>query len=117
MTELDFCLPIALLLLVAYLLWSFNRRLNAQIAKAESRYRDWQGHGFETASVSRNIELLRRDYVSAARIKRPFSCARVEKVARARCTVRELSFFRHIRGVTESGEQSNEKPALATTSV
>jgi hypothetical protein len=116
MTELDFCLPIALVVLVAYLLWSFNRRLNAEIAKAESRYRDWRSHGFEAATVSPKIELLRRDYVSAVRIKRPFAGARVEKVARARCAVRELSFFRQIRGVTEPAEQSNEKPTPGTTS-
>ena len=116
MTEIDLYLLIALAVLVAYLLWSFNRRLNAEIAGAESRYRDWKGHGFEAATISPKIELLRRDYVGAARIKRPFACARVEKVARARCAVRELSFFRQTRGDTESADQSNEKPTFGTTS-
>jgi hypothetical protein len=99
MTEFDPYLLIPLTVLVAYLLWSFNRRVNAQITKPESRYRNWQGHGFETSTVSPKIELLRRDYASAARTRRSFDFARVEKVARARCVVRELSFFR-MRDVT-----------------
>jgi hypothetical protein len=112
MTELDFYLPIALVVLLAYLLWSFNRRLNAEIAKAEARYKDWQGKGFEASIVTPRIELLRRDYVSAVRTARPFACARMEKVAKARCAVRELSFFRQLRDVAESTEQSNEKPTV-----
>jgi hypothetical protein len=112
MTELDFYLPIALVVLLAYLLWSFNRRLNAQIAKAEARFKDWQGKGFEASIVSPRIDLLRRDYIGAARTRRPLTFARAEKVARARCTVRELSFFRQIRGVAESAEQSYEKPTV-----
>jgi hypothetical protein len=110
MTELDFYLPIALVVLLAYLLWSFNRRLNAQVAKAEARFKDWHGNGFKASIVSPRIELLRRDYVSAARTRRPFAFARAEKVARARCAVRELSFFRQFRGVAESEEQSNAAP-------
>lgn len=116
MTELDFCLPIALVVLVAYLLWSFNRRLNAEITKAESRYRDWQGHGFETTTVSPKLELLRRDYVSAARSRRPPGFSHAERVTRTRCAVRGLSFFRHSRRDTDSAEQSNEKPMLGANS-
>jgi len=112
MTELDFYLPIVLVVLLAYLLWSFNRRLNAQIAKAEARYKDWQGKGFEASIVTPRIELLRRDYVSAVRTTRPFACARTEKVAKARCAVRELSFFRQIRRVAESTEQSSENSTV-----
>ena len=99
MTELDFYLLIALAVLVAYLLWSFNRRLNAEIARVESRQREWDCKGFEAASISPRIELLRRDYARAARTRRSFDHARVEKVAKARCLVRELSFFR-MRNVT-----------------
>jgi hypothetical protein len=112
MTDLDFYLPIALVVLLAYLLWSFNRRLNAQIARTEARYKDWKGKGFEALIVTPRIELLRRDYVSAVRSSRPFACARMEKVAKARCAVRELSFFRQIRGAADSAEQSNEKPTV-----
>src|SRR5262249_13274520 len=99
MTELDFYLLIALAILVAYLLWSFNRRLNAEIARAEAHQREWECKGFAAAGISSRIELLRRDYSSAARTRRSFDHARVEKVARARCVVRELSFFR-MRDVT-----------------
>lgn len=112
MTELDFYLPIVPVVLLAYLLWSFNRRLNAQIAKTEARYKNWQGKGFEASMVTPRIEILRRDYISAVRTRRPFARARTEKVARARCAVRGLSFFRQIRAVAESGEQSNEKPTV-----
>jgi hypothetical protein len=112
MTEVDFCFPIALAVLIAYLFWSFNRRLNAEIAKAEARHKDWQHKGFETAPVSPRIELLRRDYVSAARSGRPFAWARMEKVAKARCAVRELSFFRKISVLADSAEQSKEKPTV-----
>jgi hypothetical protein len=112
MTELDFYLPIVPVVLLAYLLWSFNRRLNAKIAKSEARYKHWQGKGFETSIVTPRIELLRRDYVSAVRTGRPPAFARMEKVAKARCAVRELSFFRDIHGVAESAEQLNEKPAV-----
>ena len=108
MTELDFYLPIALVVLLAFLLWSFNRRLNAQLARAEARYKDWQGHGFKTATVSPRIELLRRDYVSAVRSRRPAGCSHIERVVRARCVVRELSFFRRICGVS-GVEQTLEK--------
>jgi hypothetical protein len=108
MTELDFYLPIALFVLVAFLLWSFNRRLTAQIARAEARYKDWQGHGFKTATISPRIELLRRDYVSAVRSHRPMGCSHIERVVRARCAVRELSFFRRICGVA-AVEQALEK--------
>jgi hypothetical protein len=112
MTELDFGLSIALAVLIAYLLWSFNRRLNAEIARAEARHRDWQGKGFVTSAVSPRIELLRRDYASAARTRRPFACAHMEKVARARHAVRELPFF-EMRGVTSASatDWSDEKPA------
>jgi len=114
MTELDFCLPIALVVLVAYLLWSFNRRLNAEIAKSESRYRDWQGHGFETTTVSPKIEDLRRDYVSAARSRRSASFSHTERVARTRCAVRNLSFFRRICGVAPGTEEPHDKSTLET---
>jgi hypothetical protein len=99
MTELDLGLSIALAVLIAYLLWSFNRRLNAEIAKGEARHREWQGKGFVAATISPRIELLRQDYASAARTRRSFDYARVEKVTRARCVVRELSFFK-MRDVT-----------------
>jgi hypothetical protein len=99
MTELDIGLSIALGVLVAYLLWSFNRRLNAETAKSEARQREWQGKGIVAATISPRIEIVRRDYASAARIRRPFACARIEKIARARCAVRELSFFK-MRDVT-----------------
>jgi len=116
MTELDFYLPIALVVLLTYLLWSFNRRLNAQIAKAEAQYKNWQGKGFEASIVTPRIELLRRDYLSAARTGRPFACARMEKVAKARCAVRDLSFFRQIRGAAESAEQSSDKSTFGANS-
>jgi len=112
MTDLDFCLPIAVVALIAYLLWSFNRRLNREIARAEARHKDWQGKGFEAATVSTKIELLRRDYVNAVRSRRRAGCSHIERVARARCAVRELSFFRELGGVAESAEQSNERPAV-----
>lgn len=115
MTELDFCLLIALVVLVAYLLWSFNRRLNAEIAKSESRYRDWQGHGFETTAVSPRIEHLRRDYVAAVRSRHPAGFSHAQRVARTRCAVRELSFFRRICGAAPGTEESQEKPAPGTT--
>jgi len=99
MTELDLYLLIALAVLVAYLLWSFNRRLNAEIARADARQREWECKGFAAATISPRIEVLRRDYASAARTRRSFDYARVEKVARARCVVRELSFFR-MRDIT-----------------
>ncbi len=117
MTELDFCLPIALVVLVAYLLWSFNRRLNAEIAKAESRYRDWQSHGFEAATVSPKIELLRRDYVTAVRSRHPAGFSHAERVARTRCAIHELSFFRGICGVAPGTEESHDKSTLGTTSL
>jgi hypothetical protein len=102
MTELDIYLPVALVVLLAYLLWSFNRRLNAQIAKAEARFKDWQCRGFEASIVSPRIDLLRRDYVNAVRTGRPPPFARMEKVAKVRCAVRELSFFRQLSAVAES---------------
>jgi hypothetical protein len=114
MTELDFYLPIALVVLLAYLLWSFNRRLNAEIAKAQARHRDWHGHGFEAATISPRIEILRRDYVSAVRSRRPIACSHNERVAMARCAVRELSFFRMICGA--AAERSDEKPTPGATS-
>ena len=115
MTELDLWLSIALVLLGVYLLWSFNRRINAEIAKAQARHTDWQGKGFEAATVSSRIELLRRDYVSAVRSRRPTGCSHIERVARARSAVRGLSFFRRICGVA-AAHQSDEKPTLGTTS-
>jgi len=115
MTELDFYLPIALVVLLAYLLWSFNRRLNAEIAKAQARYRDWHGHGFEAATISPSIKILRRDYVSAVRSRRPVAYSHNERVAMARCVVRELSFFRMICGA--AAERSDEKPTPGATSV
>jgi hypothetical protein len=99
MTELDLGLSIALAALIAYLLWSFNRRLNAETGRAEARHKKWECKGFETATISPRIELVRRDYASAARNRRSFACARVEKVARARCVVRQLPFFK-VRGAT-----------------
>lgn len=117
MTELDLCLSIALAALIAYLLWSFNRRLNAEIAKGQARQREWQGKGFEASIVSPRIELLRRDYVSAARTRRTFACARIEKVARARCAIRELPFFK-VRGTTSASgaHWSDEKPPIGSAS-
>jgi hypothetical protein len=111
MTDLDFYLPIALVVLLAYLLWSFNRRLNAEIARVQARYKDWHGHGFEAATVSPKIEILRRDYVSAVRSRRPVACSHNERVAMARCAVRELSFFRMIRGA--AAKRSDEKPTTS----
>jgi hypothetical protein len=115
MTELDLGLSIALAVLVAYLLWSFNRRLNAEIGRAEARYRKWKAKGFETATISPRIELVRRDYASAARTRRQFACARVEKVARARVAVRELSFFK-MRGIASASPThwSEEKPEIGS---
>jgi len=115
MTDLDFCLPIAIAVLIAYLLWSFNRRLNAEIAKTEARHKDWGHKGFEAATISPRIELLRRDYVSAVRSRRAAGCSHIERIARARCAVRELSFFRRICGVA-AAQQSNEKLTLGETS-
>ena len=115
MTDFDIYLLIALAVLVAYLLWSFNRRLNAEIAKAESRYREWQGHGFEAASVSPKIERLRRDYVGAVRSRRPASCSHMERVARARFAVRDLSFFRRICNVATTAQQADDKSAFGPT--
>jgi hypothetical protein len=111
MTDLDFCLPIAVVALIAYLLWSFNRRLNREIARTEARYKDCQGKGFEATTVSPKIERLRRDYVSAIRSRRPAGCSRIERVANARCAVRELSFFRRICQAARA-QDSNEKPTL-----
>ena len=117
MTELDLGLSIALAVLVAYLLWSFNRRLNAEIARGEARHREWQGKGFVAATISPRIELLRRDYASASRTRRRLACARIEKVAKARCAVRELSFFK-TRDIT-SGSPTHwpdENPASGSVS-
>jgi SET domain-containing protein len=108
MTELDFYLPVPLAVLIAYLLWSFNRRLNAEIARAEARNKDWQHNGFEPATISPRIEMLRRDYVSAVRSRRPTDCSHIERVVNARCAVRELSFFRRLCRVAT--EQPTEKP-------
>lgn len=108
MTDFDFYLPIALVVLLAYILWSFNRRLNAEIARAQARYRDCHGRGFEASVVTPRIERLRGDYATAARARQPFARARMEKVARARCMVREISFFRRMQGVTATAQQSNE---------
>jgi hypothetical protein len=116
MTELDFYLPVALAVLIAYLLWSFNRRLNSEIARAEARQKDWKHNGFEAATVSPKIEMLRRDYVGAVRSRRTASCSHSERVVRARCAVRKLSFFRRICGIAAM-EHTNEKPTLGTTSV
>src|SRR5260370_42183618 len=115
MTELDLGLSIALAVLVAYLLWSFNRRLNAEIAKGEARHREWQGKGSVAATISPRIELLRRDYASAARERKPFACARMEKVAKARGAVRELSFFK-TRDITSGSPThwSDEKPEIGS---
>ena len=115
MTDLDFCLPIAVVALIAYLLWSFNRRLNAEIAKTEARHKDWGHKGFEAATISPSIKILRRDYVSAVRSRRPVACSHNERVAMARCVVRELSFFRMICGA--AAERSDEKPTPGATSV
>lgn len=109
MTELDFYLPVALVVLLAYFLWSFNRRLNAEITKAHARNRDWHGHGFEASVVTPRIERLRGGYATAARARQPFARARMEKVARARCMVRELSFFRRMQGATATAQQPNER--------
>jgi len=108
MTELDFYFPIALVVLLTYLLWSFNRRLIAQIARAEARQKDWPHNGFEPATISPRIEMVRRDYVSAVRSRRPTGCSHLERVANARCAVRELSFFRRLCRVAT--EQPTEKP-------
>jgi hypothetical protein len=117
MTEFDLYLLIALAVLVAYLLWSFNRRLNAEIARARARQREWQGKGFAAASISPRIELLRRDYASAARERKPFACARMERVAKARGAVRELSFFK-TRDITSGSPThwSDENPASGSAS-
>jgi hypothetical protein len=116
MTELDLGLSIALGVLVAYLLWSFNRRLNAEVARGEARQRKWQGKGFVAATISPRIELVRRDYASAARIRRPFACTRIEKVARARCAVRELSFFKMRGDSSSEAHSADENPASGSTS-
>jgi hypothetical protein len=108
MTEFDLYLFIALAVLVAYLLWSFNRRLGAEIARAQGRQREWEVKGFEAARVTRRIELLRRDYVSAVRSRRPSGYSHMERVVRAKCAVRELSFFHRICAVT-AAQLSNEK--------
>ncbi len=108
MTDFDLYLFIALALLVAYLLWSFDRRLKVDIAMAQARQREWEGKAFEASRVSPRIELLRRDYVGAVRSRRPSACSHMERVARARCAVRELSFFHRICGVAAS-QLSNEK--------
>jgi hypothetical protein len=96
MTDFDLYLFIALGGLIAYLLWSFDRWLKVDIARAQARQREWEGKGFEAARVTPRIELLRRDYVSAVRSRRPSAYSHMERVARARCAVRELSFFHRI---------------------
>jgi hypothetical protein len=115
MTELDFGLSAALAVLVAYLLWSFNRRLSAEIAKAQAREKEWDCKGFVPATISPRIQLLRRDYPGAARNRPLLEYARVEKVARARGLIRELSFFR-MRDVTpsEATQWSEQKPAIGS---
>jgi len=117
MTELDLGLSIALAVLVAYLLWRFNRRLNAEIARGEARHREWKGKGSVAATISPRIELLRRDYASAARTRRRLACARIEKVAKARCVVRELSFFKMRGDSSASGVHwPDENPASGSVS-
>jgi hypothetical protein len=94
MTEFDFYLFGALVVLLVYLCWSTGRQTRKELARQKALDKKWLGQGFEVASISPQIERLRHNYLGAVRAHRSFPCARKERIVTARCALSQFSFFR-----------------------
>jgi hypothetical protein len=87
---------VVLVVLFAYLSWRVDRPTRLALRKQKTSQKGWGHEGFEAESISRQIQELRRDYLSAVRSRHCFPRARRERMANARQAISCLSFFRKL---------------------
>ena len=95
--------------LVTYLVLSIARRHLAEAMKREAREEEWQPRTFDTSSISRQIELLRSDYVTAIRRRPPESGWRGRLLACAKQAVNRSSYFQRANLEVHDGATEMEE--------
>jgi len=107
-------IPFLLLaLLFGCLCWKADRPTRLALREQKASEKDWSHKGFEAMSISPQIQELRRNYMPAVRSHRYFPCGRRERIARARCAIGRLSFFRTLK--TEPSPRASQQSGDSLT--